>query len=83
MHLRKDVLTIGFISAMAFMPSLFVAPIIQDRMNSGLPNLLTSVFTLALSGAIALPIYFGLGLRLKIAPITFAADAIKSRLVKR
>jgi putative peptidoglycan lipid II flippase len=83
MHLRKDVLTIGFISAMAFMPSLFVAPIIQDRMNLGLPNLLTSVLTLALSGAIALPIYFGLGLRLKIAPITFAADAIKSRLVKR
>jgi peptidoglycan biosynthesis protein MviN/MurJ (putative lipid II flippase) len=79
MHLRRDVITLTIISAIAFFPSLLATPLIQDRLNSGSPNLLTSVVTLVLSGVIALPIYFGLGLRLKVAPIRFAVDTARKR----
>jgi hypothetical protein len=55
----------------------------RSHFNSGSPNLITSAMTLAMSGVIALPIYFGLGLRLKVAPIEFVSDAIKNRFIKR
>jgi hypothetical protein len=83
MHLRRDVITLTFISAIAFLPSLLVTQLIKAHFNSGSPNLITSVMALAVSGVIALPIYFGLGLRLKVAPIEFVSDAIKSRFINR
>jgi peptidoglycan biosynthesis protein MviN/MurJ (putative lipid II flippase) len=83
MHLRRDVITLTFISAIAFLPSVLITLLIKDHFNSGSPNLITSAMTLAMSGVIALPIYFGLGLRLKVAPIEFVSDAIKNRFIKR
>ncbi|CAB4739889.1 MAG: murein biosynthesis integral membrane protein MurJ [Actinobacteria bacterium] len=81
-RLRKDVTAIVIISAVAFAPSLLVARLIETLMNSGSPNLLSSVVTLALSAVIALPIYFGLGYRFEVAPITFAADTLRKRFAK-
>jgi putative peptidoglycan lipid II flippase len=83
MHLRRDVITLTFISAIAFLPSVLITLLIKDHFNSGSPNLITSAMTLAMSGVIALPIYFGLGLRLKVAPIEFVSDAMKNRFIKR
>jgi hypothetical protein len=83
MNLRRDVVTLTIISAIAFAPSLLISSIVEQQFNSGVPNLVTSTMTLALSGLIALPIYFGLGLRLKVAPIEFVSDAIKNRFIKR
>jgi len=80
--LRKDVISIVIISAVAFAPGLLVARLIETLMNSGSPNLLSSVVTLVLSAVIALPIYFGLGYRFKITPITFAADTLRKRISK-
>ncbi len=80
--LRKDVISIVIISAVAFAPGLLVAQLIETLMNSGSPNLLSSVVTLVLSAVIALPIYFGLGYRFKITPITFAADTLRKRFAK-
>ena len=80
--LRKDVISIVIISAVAFAPGLLVARLIETLMNSGSPNLLSSVVTLALSAIIALPIYFGLGYRFKITPITFTADTLRKRFAK-
>jgi hypothetical protein len=70
------------ISAVAFAPGLLVVRLIETLMNSGSPNLLSSVLTLALSAVIALPIYFGLGYRFKVAPITFAALTLRKRFAK-
>ena len=83
MNLRRDVVTLTIISAIAFAPSLLISSIVEQQFNSGVPNLVTSTMTLALSGLIALPIYFGLGLRLKVAPIEFVSDAMKNRFIKR
>ena len=80
--LRKDVISIVIISAVAFAPGLLVARLIETLMNSGTPNLLSSVVTLVLSAVVALPIYFGLGYRFKITPITFAADTLRKRFAK-
>lgn len=80
--LRKDVISIVIISGVAFAPSLLVARLIENLMNSGSPNLLSSVVTLALSSAIALSLYFGLGYRFEVAPITFAADTLRKRFAK-
>ncbi len=80
--LRKDVISIVIISAVAFAPGLLVAQLIETLMNSGSPNLFSSVVTLVLSAVIALPIYFGLGYRFKITPITFAADTLRKRFAK-
>jgi len=83
LSLKKDVITIAVISAIAFAPSLLVAPVLENLLNIESPNLLTSLVTLAVSGAIALPIYFGLGNRLGVAPIVFASDFIRKRIAKR
>ena len=80
--LRKDVISIVIISAVAFAPGLLIAQLIEAMMNSESPNLLSSVVTLTLSAVIALPIYFGLGYRFKITPITFAADTFRKRFAK-
>lgn len=82
MNLRRDVVSISFISAVAFAPSLLISPLIKNQISSGTPNLITSVMTLAACGLIALPIYFVLGDRLKVTSIIFAADAIKKRFLK-
>jgi putative peptidoglycan lipid II flippase len=80
--LKKDLIAIVIISAVAFAPGLLVARLVEALLNSGSPNLVTSVVTLALSAVIALPIYFGLGYRFKITPITFAADRLRKRFAK-
>jgi putative peptidoglycan lipid II flippase len=82
LKLRREITSIALISAVAFAPSLLVASLVQNQLNAGSQNLLTSVVTLLLCAAIAVPIYFGLGYRFKVAPITFAADLIRKKINK-
>ena len=83
MKLKSEVISIMVISAVAFAPSFFISNVVNDLLNSGIPNLLTSVVALFLGGAAALPIYFGLGYRFKVSAITFAADVVKKRVARR
>jgi len=80
MTLRRDLISIIIISAIAFAPSLFISRMSNELLNSGVPNLISSVVTLALSGLIALSIYLLLGYRLQIAPITSVGDSVRKRL---
>lgn len=83
MTLKRDLASIFFISALSFAPSLLIANRIEALLNSGEPNLVTSLLSLVLSGAVALPIYVSLGYRLKVAPIIYAGDLLKKRFTKR
>jgi putative peptidoglycan lipid II flippase len=81
--IRRELISIIFISAVAFAPCLFIYGLLENLLNAGEPNLITSLLALIVSGAIALPIYAGLGYRLKVSSIIFAVDSIKKRLIKR
>ena len=83
MTLKRDLAAIFFISALSFAPSLLMANRIEALLNSGEPNLVTSLLSLVLSGAVALPIYVSLGYRLQVAPIIYAGDLLKKRFTKR
>lgn len=83
MTLKRDLAAIFFISALSFAPSLLIANCIEALLNSGEPNLVTSLLSLVLSGAFALPIYVGLGYRLKVPPVIYAGDLLKKRFTKR
>ena len=82
MKLGRDVISIFLISAIAFTPSLLISYFATNLLTSGAPNLFSSSVTLLLSGAIALLIYFGLGYRFEVKPITFAAELIRKRISK-
>ena len=83
MTLKRELISIIGISAVALAPCLFVYGFLENLLNAGEPNLITSLLALIVSGAIALPIYAGLGYRLKVSSIIFAVDSIKKRLIKR
>lgn len=83
MTLKRDLAAIFFISALSFAPSLLIANRIEALLNSGEPNLVTSLLSMVLSGAVALPIYVGLGYRLKVTPVIYAGDLLKKRFTKR
>ena len=81
--IRRELISILFISAIAFAPSLLISNLLENLLNSGEPNALTSLLTLVIAGVIALPIYAGLGYRLKVSSIIFVANSLKVRLAKR
>jgi putative peptidoglycan lipid II flippase len=83
MTLKRELISIIGISAVALAPCLFVYGFLENLLNAGEPNLITSLLALIVSGVIALPIYAGLGYRLKVSSIIFAVDSIKKRLIKR
>jgi putative peptidoglycan lipid II flippase len=82
MALRRDLVSIIFISAVSLAPSLVVSNLVKHFINSGSPNLVSSLITLVLSGAVATPIYIGIGYRLKVTPIIFAGDLLKKKFAK-
>ena len=81
-RIRRELISILIISAIAFLPGLLISNQLENLLNSGEPNALTSLLTLVMAGVIALPIYAGLGYRLKVSSIIFAADSLKKRLAK-
>jgi hypothetical protein len=81
--IRKELISIIFISAVAFAPCLLISGFLENLLNSGEPNAITSLLTLVITGVIALPIYAGLGYRLKVSSIIFAADSLKKWFAKR
>jgi hypothetical protein len=83
MTIRRELISVLFISAIAFAPCLFIYGLLENLLNAGEPNLITSLLALIVSGAIALPIYAGLGYRLKVSSIIFAVDSLKKRIAKR
>ena len=82
-RIRRELISILIISAIAFLPGLLISNQLENLLKSGEPNALTSLLTLVMAGVIALPIYAGLGYRLKVSSIIFAADSLKKRLAKR
>ena len=82
MTLKRDLAAIFFISALSFAPSLLIANRLEALLNSGEPNLVTSLLSLVLSGAFALPIYVGLGYRLQVPPVIYAGDLLKKKLLR-
>jgi putative peptidoglycan lipid II flippase len=83
MNIRKELISILLISALAFVPGLFISPLIENLLNLNEPNAISSLLALVISGVIALPIYAGIGYRLKVSSIIFATDSIKKKLAKR
>jgi putative peptidoglycan lipid II flippase len=83
MNIRKELISILLISALAFVPGLFISPLIENLLNLNEPNAISSLLALVISGVIALPIYAGIGYQLKVSSIIFATDSIKKKLAKR
>jgi putative peptidoglycan lipid II flippase len=83
MTLRRELVLVIFISALAFAPSLLISGLLENLLNSGEPSALTSLLTLIIAGVIALPIFVGIGYRLRVSSIIFAAVTLKKRLAKR
>jgi hypothetical protein len=77
--IRRELISILIISAIAFVPGF----LISNLLNSDSPNLASSLLALLLAGAIAIPIYLGIGYRLKVASIVSATDLLKKKLAKR
>jgi len=81
--LKRELISIMFISVIAFAPCLFIYGPLENLLNAGEPNLVTSLLALIISGVIALPIYAGLGYRLRVSSIIFAVNSLKQRWTKR
>jgi hypothetical protein len=64
-------------------PGLFISGFLENTLNSGEPNALTSLLTLIINGVIALPIFVGIGYGLKVNSITTAVASLKRRFAKR
>jgi hypothetical protein len=60
-----------------------ISSILESLLNSGVPNAFTSLLTLVVAGAIALPIFLGLGYVLKVSSILAVAASVKRKLAKR
>jgi len=80
---KRELISIMFISVIAFAPCVFIYGFLENLLNAGEPNLVTSLLALIVSGAIALPIYAGLGYRLRVSSIIFAVNSLKQKLAKR
>ena len=83
LNIRKELLSILFISFIAFAPGLLISSILESLLNSGVPNAFTSLLTLVVAGAVALPIFLGLGYVLKVSSILAVAASVKRKLAKR
>jgi len=83
LSIRKELLSIVFISFIAFAPGLLISSQLESLLNSGAPNALTSLLTLVVAGAIALPIFVGIGYALKVSSILAVAASLKKKLAKR
>ena len=82
LNVRKELVSILFISAIAFAPGLLISNQLESLLNSGAPNALTSLLTLVVAGAIALPIFLGIGYALKVSSILAVAASLKKKLAK-
>ena len=80
---KRELISIMFISVIAFAPCVFIYGFLENRLNAGEPNLVTSLLALIVSGAFALPIYAALGYWLRVNSIIFAVNSLKQKLVKR
>ena len=76
--IRRELISILLISAIAFVPGF----LISNLLNSDSPNLASSLLALILAGAIAIPIYLGIGYQLKVASIVSATDLLKKKMAK-
>jgi len=83
LSIRKELLSILLISFFAFTPGLLISSQLESLLNSGAPNALTSLLTLVVAGAIALPIFLGIGYALKVSSILAVAASLKKKLAKR
>ena len=83
LSLRKELLSILLISFIAFAPGLLISSQLESLLNSGAPNAMTSLLTLVVAGAIALPIFLGIGYALKVISILAVAASLKKKLAKR
>ena len=82
LSIRKELLSILLISFIAFAPGLLISSQLESLLNSGAPNAMTSVLTLVVAGAIALPIFLGIGYALKVSSILAVAASLKKKLAK-
>ena len=83
LSIRKELLSILLISFIAFAPGLLISSQLESLLNSGAPNAMTSLLTLVVAGAIALPIFLGIGYALKVSSILAVAASLKKKLAKR
>ena len=83
LNIRKELLSILLISFIAFAPGLLISSQLESLINSGAPNAFTSLLTLVVAGAIALPIFLGIGYALKVSSILALAASVKRKLAKR
>ena len=83
LNIRKELLSILLISFIAFAPGLLISSQLESLLNSGAPNAFTSLLTLVVAGAIALPIFLGIGYALKVSSILALAASVKRKLAKR
>jgi putative peptidoglycan lipid II flippase len=81
--LKRELISVMFISVIAFAPCLFIYGPLENLLNAGEPSALTSLLTLVIAGLIALPIFIGIGYGLKVSSIISAADSLKRRFAKR
>ncbi len=83
LKIRKELVSILFISFTAFAPGLLISSQIESLLNAGAPNALTSLLTLVVVGVIALPIFLGIGYVLKVSSILALAASLKKKFAKR
>ena len=82
LSIRKELLSILLVSFIAFAPGLLISTQLESLLNSGAPNAFTSLLTLVVAGAIALPIFLGIGYALKVSSILAVAASLKKKLAK-
>jgi ABC-type bacteriocin/lantibiotic exporter with double-glycine peptidase domain len=83
LNIRRELVSVLFISALAFVPGLFISGFLENLLNSGEPSALTSLLTLVIAGVIALPLFIGIGFGLKVSSIISASDSLKRKIAKR
>ena len=82
LNIRKELLSILLISFIAFAPGLLISSQLESLLNSGAPNAFTSMLTLVVAGAVALPIFLGIGYVLNVSSILAVAASVKRKLAK-
>ena len=83
LSIRKELVSILLVAFIAFAPGLLISSQLESLLNSGAPNAFTSLLTLVVAGAIALPIFLGIGYALKVSSILAVAASLKKKLAKR
>ena len=83
LNIRKELVSIIFISFIAFAPGLIISSPLENLLNLGAPNAFSSLLTLVVAGVIALPIFLGIGYALKVSSILAVTASLKKKLLKR